>query len=211
MSNLAETAREAVTSATQSFTPLKSVCVWLNGFHIYADDLHRNVEANHYCSQIKPDLKQCLLYDSSDKDARLIGVEYMIPIERFETLPPDEKKLWHTHFCEVKCGILTMPKPTGVPSAVWEASETAEMKELVKWVGKTYHFWQVDRGDALPLGEPKLMMSINSEEQLDLQKIKLRDDREAVDRQHKCAVRKDIQLPEAPIGADAFNNVKFCV
>ena len=43
-----------------------------------------------------------------------------------------------------------MPNPV-VPNAVWEAAETAEMREIVGLYGKTFHFWQVDRGDKLPL------------------------------------------------------------
>lgn len=43
------------------------------------------------------DLRQCLLYDSAAKNARLIGVEYMIPKETYETLEPEEQKLWHSH------------------------------------------------------------------------------------------------------------------
>lgn len=58
-----------------------------------------------------------------------------------------------------------MPNPY-VPNAVWEIAETAEMKEVVGLYGKTYHFWQVDKGDALPLGQPQLMMSFTKDEQV---------------------------------------------
>ena len=37
----------------------------------------------------------------------------------------------------------------GVPNA----AEAAEMSKLVDTYGKTWHTWQVDRGDTLPLGE----------------------------------------------------------
>ncbi len=40
------------------------------------------------------------------------------------------------------------------------------MGKVVKLYGKVYHLWQVDRGDQLPLGEPQLMTSITSAEQL---------------------------------------------
>ena len=39
------------------------------------------------------------------------------------------------------------------------------MEQVVGLYGKTYHFWQVDRGDKLPLGEPQLMMSFTGEDQ----------------------------------------------
>jgi Protein of unknown function (DUF1264) len=57
-----------------------------------------------------------------------------------------------------------MPNPN-LPNAVWEIPETEEMKEVVGLYGKTYHFWQVDRGDTLPLGKPELM-SFTKDEQV---------------------------------------------
>jgi hypothetical protein len=61
--------------------------------------------------------------------------------------------------------MLILPNAT-VPNAVWEVAETQEMKEVIGLYGKTYHFWQVDRGDVLPLGKPELMMSSTKDEQV---------------------------------------------
>lgn len=83
-----------------------------------------------------PDVRQCLLYDSSDANARLIGVEYMVSPKVFETLPEDEKKLWHSHVYEVKSGILIMPAPNTVPDLLWEKAETKEMEAVIGWYGK---------------------------------------------------------------------------
>ena len=41
-----------------------------------------------------PDLRQCLIYDSGKTDARLIGVEYMVPKHVYNKLPAEEQKLW---------------------------------------------------------------------------------------------------------------------
>ncbi len=54
----------------------------------------RFVEANHYCSHVRKDLRQCLIYDTNEKDARLIGVEFMVPRHVYETLDAEEQKLW---------------------------------------------------------------------------------------------------------------------
>jgi len=205
MSNTKEKVLETTAGLTQDFAPVQSICAFLNGFHNYAHDLNRTVEATHYCAHPEKDLRQCLLYDSNEKNAKLIGVEYMIPIERFNTLPEEEKKYWHSHFYEVKSGLLVMPKPKGLPQVVWDTAETKEMEELVNWVGKTYHFWQVDRGDSLPFGEPQLMMSITKESQTEKSKVERRDEGYGVDLDHKRELRKDIQLPPFPPGCDAFN------
>jgi len=40
--------------------------------------MKRAVRAEHYCSHLNKDVFQCVIYDSSEKNARLIGVEYII-------------------------------------------------------------------------------------------------------------------------------------
>ena len=111
------------------------------------------------------DVRQCLIYDTPAANARLIGVEYMISATLYKTLDPEERKLWHSHVFEVKSGMLIMPGPNGLPTGIWEEAETKEMEDVVGLYGKTFHFWQVDRGDTLPLGVPQLMMSFTEEAQ----------------------------------------------
>lgn len=116
-------------------------------------------------------LRQCLLYDEGKRDARLIGIEYMIPKHIYETLDPAEQLLWHSHEFEVTSGMLCLPRPGGpeAPSADDRVEqEFAAMREVVGLYGKTWHTWQVDRGDELPLGAPVLMRSVTRETQIDL-------------------------------------------
>lgn len=89
----------------------------------------------------------------------------MITPRLYENLNAEERKLWHSHDYEVKSGMLILPNPS-VPGVIWELAETEEMKQVIGLYGKTYHFWQVDRGDALPLGKPELMMSFTRDEQV---------------------------------------------
>ena len=89
----------------------------------------------------------------------------MITPTLYETLDAEERALWHSHVFEVKSGMLIMPGPAALPTPAWEVAETKEMEEVIGLYGKTYHFWQVDRGDRLPLGNPELMMSFTKEEQ----------------------------------------------
>jgi hypothetical protein len=110
-------------------------------------------EATHYCSHLRPDLRQCLIYDSPRKDARLIGIEYMVPEATYTKLPPEEQKLWHSHVFEIKSGALVMPKPALAPTSTWEEMELQAMTELVGWYGKTFHTWHIDKNPDLPLGE----------------------------------------------------------
>lgn len=119
----------------------------------------RQVEAHHFCAHQNEEMRQCLIYDSPTADARLIGVEYLVSENLFLTLPDSEKPLWHSHEYEVKSGVLFMP---GVPGPI----QRQDMENVVKTYGKTFHFWQVDKGDSLPLGIPQLMMSLTRDGQV---------------------------------------------
>jgi hypothetical protein len=69
--------------------PLNAMSTYLDGFHMYADDMGRQVDASHFCIHLRPDL-QCVIFDRNEPDARLIGIEYIISEERFRGLPKDE-------------------------------------------------------------------------------------------------------------------------
>lgn len=150
-----------------------------------------------------PDVRQCILYDSPGPNARLIGIEYMITPKLYADLDPDERRLWHSHVFEVKSGMLIMPQPSPlVPAAAWERAENAEMEQVVTLYGKVYHLWQVDRGDKLPLGEPKLMTSFTEWGQLDEKKMDERDERMGGDWRRKKEARAYIEEPEIHPDAD---------
>ncbi|KAJ5832551.1 Peptidase S26A signal peptidase I [Penicillium riverlandense] len=190
---------ETGAAMVQEFKPVKQICAHLNAFHVYANDPTRCVESNHYCSHLTEDVRQCLIYDSPQHNARLIGVEYMVTPRVFLTLPQEERRLWHTHEFEVKSGMLAMPAPAGVPGAAWEAAETAEMKDIAPIYGKTYHFWQVDRGDPVPMGPPQLMGSFTSPERVEKacpggmdELLKDRDGRFGIDYRVKAKKREGI-------------------
>jgi hypothetical protein len=144
-----------------------------------------------------------VLYDSPEKNARLIGVEYMISPRLYKTLPEEERKLWHSHVFEVKSGMLIMPKPKGVPDAVWETAETKEMEDVIGIYGKVYHLWQVDKGDKLPMGAPQLMTSFIADNQMNFEEaVGKRDEKFGSDWKRNKAKREYITEPEIHPDAD---------
>lgn len=179
----------------EKFAPIKGICDHIIGFHCYAGELERQVCAHHYCSVVNKDMRQCVIYDSDKPDAKLIGVEYIISDNLFKTLPPEERVYWHSHVYEVKSGMLTSPN---LP----EFAEHDVMKMLVKTYGKTFHFWQIDRGDKLPMGEPKLMMAFVSDDQVKWDLVKKRDELYGVDSKVERERRADIEVPIIEKGAD---------
>jgi hypothetical protein len=61
--------------------------------HVYAADPSRSVKAHHFCTHLRKNLHQCVIYDSDEANARLIGIEYLIPEKEFTELPEEEKKV----------------------------------------------------------------------------------------------------------------------
>ncbi|KAK9832660.1 hypothetical protein WJX81_008441 [Elliptochloris bilobata] len=187
---------EAGTSLLQKFAPTKKISQHVCAFHFYAHDMTRQVEAHHYCSCANDEFRQCVIYDTDQPNARLIGIEYIISRRLFEGLPADEKKFWHSHQYEVISGQLVAP---GVPTM----AETLEMQRLVDTYGKTFHTWQVDRGDQLPLGPPHLMMAFTADGQLNPALLEARDKRLGVNTAELREKRKSTIKPTDNIAAGA--------
>ncbi len=97
---------------------------YLNGFHFYSGDMDGQMEAHHYVTRLNEDVMQAVIYDGNGRDAKLMGVEYIISARLFQGLPDEEKKLWHSHDYEVKSGTLVAP---GLP----QLAEKALLEQVV--------------------------------------------------------------------------------
>ena len=183
-------------AASANFLPIGNIHAHVCGIHFYSGDMSRQIIAEHYCSHLSDEVLQCILYDSSKPGARLIGVEYIVSAKIFDSLPPDEKKLWHSHNYEVKSGVLTAP-------GMADAAEKDLMKVLIGTYGKTWHMWQVDRGDKLPLGIPQLMMAFTADGQAKANIIAERDKLYPPSAVKKTA-RSDIPDAKVDPGADSW-------
>lgn len=178
--------------------PLEAMSTYLNGFHMYADEMGRQVEATHFCIHLSHDLHQCVIFDRNAPDARLIGIEYITSEERFRSLSNDEKRLWHSHHYEVKSGTLAAP---GIP----DLAEHAYFEDLVTTYGKTFHTWQYDRDD-FPYGFPQLMMGLTADGQAYGSLVHERDRRLGISTPHKRQNRVDIPMPTVAPGANAWES-----
>ena len=178
--------------------PLSAVSTYLNGFHFYADDMGRQVEAHHFCTHLAHDMHQCIIYDSNRPGARLIGIEYIISEERYRVLPAEEKRLWHSHHYEVKSGELVAPH---IP----ERAEHAYFEDLASTYGKTFHTWQIDRDD-FPYGIPQLMMGFTADGQVNEAMLEARDARLGVSWRKRREARADIPMPKVDPAANGWES-----
>jgi len=181
----------------QSAAPLQAIDAHVCGLHFYSGNPGRQVIAHHYCSHYGKGMHQCVIYDSDQTNARLVGIEYIISAELFEALPAEEKQLWHSHVYEVKSGQLTAP-------GISATKENDLMIELAGTYGKTWYTWQVDRGDKLPLGIPQLMMAFVADGQANPELLAARDKAQGITTAEKRISRANIVAPVILPGADAW-------
>lgn len=181
----------------QSRPPIEAISAYLDGFHFYNGDRQGQMEAHHYVTVLNNDVMQAVIYDGNTANARLMGVEYIISERLFKTLPPEEKKLWHSHRYEVKSGSLIAP---GLPAV----AEKALMNNIVNTYGKTWHTWHTERDQTLPLGVPALMMGFTQDGQLDPALLADRDRRFGVNTSAIRQERKDLPAHPVAQGADAW-------
>jgi hypothetical protein len=189
----------------QDVTPVKEFDIYVVGFHCAKHDPQMQMEAHHYCKQVNGDLLQCLIFDGNSADANLIGIEYIISENLYETLPAAEKQYWHPHNFEIFSGQLVAP---GLP----DAAEKAMLKFLINSYGKTWHVWHTGRhdgagepGHALPFGEPVLMWSFNRDGEVDATLEQNRNEAMEIEPQKKRAERRDyLDLAHPQYGVDTL-------
>jgi uncharacterized protein DUF1264 len=85
------------------------------------------------------------------------------------------------------------------------------MKDLILVYGKTYHFWQVDRGDSVPMGPPELMGAFNSDASVKKAHssglkglLAERDARFNINHGEKAEQREDIAVPTLHPGKESL-------
>jgi len=149
---------ESADRKTTSFmAPVSSLHAHFCGIHIAKKNPKFQLVTQHYCAGRTEDMHQCLLYDSCDKNAKLLGVEYIVTDKVYQRLPNAEKKYWHPHTYEVLAGGLIAP-----------GMDTVEESQFMKFVlhtwGKTWHTWPDPTTD-VPLGEPLLMWALTGDGQ----------------------------------------------
>jgi hypothetical protein len=179
----------------QSKAPLSGFDVYLDGFHPMKDRPELQVEAHHFCRQVNEDFAQCALFDGNTATANLNGIEYIISEKLYNTLPAQERKLWHPHNGEILSGQLVAP---GIP----DAAEHALMKQKMNSYGKTWHVWNTGHegqpGDKMPVGAAMLAWSFNRDGELAPGMLEARDKRLGISTADKRRQRQDLRPVAKP-------------
>jgi hypothetical protein len=147
------------------------------GIHMAKQNPKLQFVTQHYCAAHTGgpdgDVFQCVLFDGTGGNAKLLGVEYLISDAAYRKLPDAEKKYWHAHTYEVLGGGLIAP-------GMSEKDETDFMKVVMTTWGKAWHTWP-DPTTAVPTGEPLLIWSLMADGQVDEKVLAERDKQFKVD------------------------------
>ena len=147
--------------------PVSNTHAHFCGIHIGKRDPKIQMMVQHYCAPLGEEMHQCLLFDSFERNAKLIGIEYIVSDRLYRGLAAEEKKYWHPHTYEVLAGGLIAP---GMPAA----DEMRFMKAVINTWGKTWHTWP-DPRTPVPLGEPMLMWAVTGDGQINPGVLATRD------------------------------------
>ena len=74
-------------AAHETKGPANRFHLYLCAFHIAKKDPKFQIEAHHYCSKVSDGVHQCVIFDSRGKNARILGVEYIITDKLYRGLP----------------------------------------------------------------------------------------------------------------------------
>jgi len=108
---------------------------------------------HHYCKGISDKILQCLLFESTDKNAPLVAIEYFVAKDLSRKLPLIQwHRFFHDHNVEIATGRVQVLEP----------SDPEKAKGIVEFASKTdgviYHLWQ--KGLEFPDGSVSFPQSV---------------------------------------------------
>lgn len=138
--------------------PLKGYTIHVTAPHIMDGEVIGPF--HHYCKPINADIIQCILFESTDENARMTEVEYMVSKKLARSVIPKWSHLqnWHDHKQEIETGRVAILNPT----------DPKEQKGLAEYVSDTdgiiFHLWP--KGAPIPDGSVMIAQSVGHWEAL---------------------------------------------
>jgi len=144
--------QQGMTNATAAAKPVDGYNLpqgHLNAIRHIFDDPSLRVE--HFCKPNDKIMMVCQLYDSNSANATLIGIEYIITQEQYDSLPDREKPYWHAHREELRPERADPMMPELSPEQA-----QAEMAKMFPTWGKVIITWIPS--DDLPSFPPQVQL-----------------------------------------------------
>jgi len=105
-----------------------------------------NFIAHHWCRPAAGGITECQLYDSDAANARLVGVEVVVPTAMWKSFSKSEQALWHYHRIEI-------PKVSATLPGMSPAEAKKVVASLLETYGKIYLMWDPSSNNQ-PAGKP---------------------------------------------------------
>ena len=116
--------------------------------HVFDDP---SLRVEHFCKPNDKIMMVCQLYDSNSANATLIGIEYIITQQQYDSLPDREKPYWHAHREEFAPNRADPKMPEMNPEQA-----QAEMAKMLPTWGKVIVTWNPN--DDLPSFPPQIQL-----------------------------------------------------
>jgi hypothetical protein len=139
----------AASNATKPIDGYNSPQGHLNAVrHVFGDP---SLRVEHFCKPNDKIMMVCQLYDSDSANATLMGVEYIITQQQYDSLPDREKPYWHAHREEFR------PDRADPMMPEWGPKEAmAEMAKMLPTWGKVIITWNPN--DDVPSFPPQVQL-----------------------------------------------------
>jgi hypothetical protein len=116
--------------------------------HVFDDP---SLRVEHYCKPNDKIVVVCQLYDSDLANATLIGIEYIITQEQYDSLPDREKPYWHAHGVE-----FSPDRADPMMSELSPEEAKAQMAMMAPTLGKVIITWNPN--DEMPSFPPQVQL-----------------------------------------------------
>ncbi|PIQ95727.1 MAG: hypothetical protein COV67_13420 [Nitrospinae bacterium CG11_big_fil_rev_8_21_14_0_20_56_8] len=118
--------------------PLKGYTIHVTAPHVMDGEIIGPF--HHYCKPINADVIQCILFESTDENARMTEVEYMVSKKVARTVIPKWSHManWHDHKQEIDTGRVVILNPTDPKAQTDLANYVADTDGII------FHLWPHD-------------------------------------------------------------------
>jgi hypothetical protein len=142
--------------ATAPASPAAGFTIHVTAPHVVDGEEHGPF--HHYCKPISPEpIIQCLIFDSTDPNAPMTQVEYMVAksITRSTIALDDWNDDWHDHAIEIASGRVQVHD---MPEA--DAAQVAALAGTTD--GVIFHLWPI--GSKIPTGDVSIAQAVGHED-----------------------------------------------
>jgi hypothetical protein len=160
VSSIATAQQQAMTTnATSSTTTAAAAAKPVDGYNLPQGHLNAvrhvfddpSLKVEHFCKPNDKIMMVCQLYDSNSSNSTLIGIEYIITQQQYDSLPNREKPYWHAHREEFAPNRADPMMPELSPEQA-----QAEMAKMLSTWGKVIITWIP--GDDMPSFPPQVQL-----------------------------------------------------